>query len=305
MNIPLVLPFPIFFIYLFLKIMIILLTPFALGMIVRIRSQASDKRKVKANKNSDKVAPSQPSPSSDGEDKPEDSYWTRFKRWCSDHSLAIGLGISLVAATLIYVYREDISDLIYGSQPEEGRQAGDKPSSTSSKGKGKSASSEPTSLEGEGVSARSEAQFIARDICRSSFFAEGENIDGETFVLKAQTMGRQIVEMRDYYYHKEVTDQNDLVIQRKLEFFETQFPGIIEKVYITDENLEENITFAENQLNRKPGDRDPAFNKELTLLAQRKQHKNVIKLFNHFYEIVFLYVLEIMEQNPVATSDKN
>ena len=117
MQLPIAIPLPFFFIFLLFKLVIILITPFALGAIVRLRSQGKRKETNSAQK-SDKTNPP-PSPGPDGEDKPEDSYWTRFKKWCSDHSVAIGLGVITLTMALIYVYREEISQLINGQDSPE------------------------------------------------------------------------------------------------------------------------------------------------------------------------------------------
>ena len=123
MSLPIILPIPIFFLIIIIKVILLLIIPFALELIVRLQAQAAHKWMVKIDQNFGQTPPVDPSPSPDGEDKPEDSYWKRFKRWCSDHSLAIGLGIGLISATLIYIYRKDISELIYGNddQPSEGK----------------------------------------------------------------------------------------------------------------------------------------------------------------------------------------
>ena len=121
METPSVLFLSVWFFLVVIKVSIILTAPFALALIVRLRSQGGKKYEEKPSQTSHKTEAPSPSgnPDSDGEDKPDESYWTRFKKWCSDNSVYIGLGCALVTLTLVYIYRENISELFSQDQPPE------------------------------------------------------------------------------------------------------------------------------------------------------------------------------------------
>ena len=251
--------------------MIALSVPFVLGLIVRIRSQAADKRKVKANKNSDKVAPSQPSPSSDGEDKPEDSYWTRFKRWCSEHSLAIGLGISFVAAILIYIYREDISNLVYGSQPEEGEE---KPKS----------SEEAEKKQGEETSILT----VGEALCNEAFFKEGDDINAEAFVEKAENFRRLCLQIDNHYSRKEIHTEKDLMVNQALAYFKDNYRGLFRDRHSSPKALEKGISYFDSQFEKEPKRRNKNFSRELRFLSRNQENRLAKEDYETFLNIVVI-----------------
>ena len=252
MSIPLALPLPFFFIYLFVKFIVILTIPFALGLIVRIRSQAADQRKIQLNQNSDKATPLPPSPDSDGEDKPEDSYWTRFKRWCSEHSLALALGLTFVAATLIYIYREDISNLIYGEKP-------------SGEGKKESTSS-PTEEE-----RKLRILTLVEHTSEEVFFKPKESVNVKTFVQKCKNFTKIFKVMESYYDEKKELTPQDQKAKKTMNMFASKYSGLFIDPRATPEDLKEKTDYFKEQFAKESRYRDANFKRSLELLTQDKE----------------------------------
>ena len=273
MSIPLAIPLPIFFLVIFFKIMIALSAPFVLGLIVRIRYQAADQRKAKVKHSSDKGTATPPSSSSDGEDKPEDGYWTRFKRWCSEHSLAIGLAATLVAAALIYIYREDISNMVYGSESEEGKKK--KP---------------PTILS------------IAERMCSKSFFQEGDDINPETFIEKARNFRKLYLTIEAHYNNKEAYDQTDQVVIKGLAHFRKHHAGILSDLSSDSKSLNTNLKYFDIMFSKEPEQQNKNFKRDLYFLSRDQKSLLAKKDYETLLNIVVLWledrVAGYLQQNP-------
>ena len=284
MQLPIAIPLPFFFIFLLFKLVIILITPFALGAIVRLRSQGKRKETNSAQK-SDKTNPP-PSPGPDGEDKPEDSYWTRFKKWCSDHSVAIGLGVITLTMALIYVYREEISQLINGQDsPEQ-----------------KKDTSPPPAEEEEKAIRDISAKITTRQLCDDSFFSEGETVNGESYVEKAQKFSILLHEIKEHYNAKEVTTELDNVIKRKIAVFEEKFPGLAAAWQADDEALAELAKKVALELSKDPKEWHQSFTQQLAFILRDESKPNSKKWYDGWYNIVLLYVKERIDLNQASTS---
>ena len=267
-----------------------LVAPFVLGLIVRIRSQAADRRKAKVNQSLDKGTPTPPSSSSDGEDKPEDSYWTRFKKWCSEHSVAIGLGITLVAAALIYIYREDISDLVYGSQPQEGS----KSSATSQEG-------EEVELTPERARQKS-ARAGAERLCNYVFFGNNEQVNAHTFQQKSQDFSDLLDMMQQHYAAKENTTDKEEQIKKNIRFFKTKFQNLLSFADASEEKLEQDARFLNEQFGKSVEDQDPTFRSNIKFLLRAEEFPASYKLAGHWFQLTYAYLLDLLEERNRQTS---
>ena len=219
----------------------------------------------------DKGTPTPASSSSDGEDKPEDSYWTRFKRWCSEHSLAIGLGITLVSAALIYIYREEISNLVYGSQPEEG--------------KNKPKSSEEAEKElGEETSILT----VGEAVCNRAFFKEGDDINAEAFVEKAENFRRLCLQIDNHYSRKGIHTEKDLMVSQGLAYFKDNYSGLFRNRHSSSEALEKGISYFDSQFEKEPKRRNKLFSRELRFLSRNQENRLAKEDYEAFLNIVVL-----------------
>ena len=219
----------------------------------------------------DKGTPPPASSSSDGEDKPEDSYWTRFKRWCSEHSLAIGLGITLVAAALIYVYREDISNLVYGSQPEEG------------KNKPKSSEEAEKKLEEE-----TSILTVGEAVCNRAFFKEGDDINAEAFVEKAENFRRLCLQIDNHYSKKENYTEKDLMVSQVLTYLKENYRGLFRDRHSSSEALEKGISYFNSQFEKELKRQNKQFRRELRFLSRNQENRLAKEDYEAFLSIVVL-----------------
>ena len=277
--------------------MIILIAPFALGLIVRLRSQRAAQPKVKVNQASDSRETPPASPGSDGEDKPEDSYWTRFKKWCSEHSLAIGLGITLVVATLIYIYREDISNLVYGGQPEEGKE---KPK-PSEEGKEKPKPSEEGEEEqAEEISILS----LGEDICAKAFFKEDDDVDAKTFVEKAESFRRLCFQIDQHYSKKTVYTDKDSAVSQAFAYFKQEYPGLFVDRHSSPEVLKKDTDFFKSQLSKEPQKQNKYFKREFEFLSRSQKKAQAKEDYETFLNIVILWIEDRIVQSRQQTPEQ-
>ena len=274
MQIPLIIPLPFFFIYLLIKIMIILIAPFALGVIVRLRSQGK-RKETNSTQKSDKTNPP-PSPNPDGEDKPEDSYWTRFKKWCSEHSLAIGLGITLVAATLIYIYREDISRLIHEVKPPENKEEGKK----------------------------AEAEKLTKHACEEVFFKKEDKIDGESYIQKSKKFTKFMQEINLHYENKNDTSKETVNAKRTIKIFLEKYPELFIDSQASSEFLSQKTSFVEGELAKKPEDQNFNFKRNLAFLSCDQNSYVAKQMHGHWCNLMFSYLLDVLDTPSRKTSEQ-
>ena len=281
MSLPIIVPIPIFFLYLLVKFMTILTIPFALGLIVRLQAQGVTKEKIAKKKISDKTPPVDPSPSPDGEDKPEDSYWKRFKRWCSDHSLAIGLGIGLVAATLIYIYRKDISDLVHGSddQASEGKKSKVTPPLTEEEKKHRAA-------------------LLTQKICDKVFFKGDDYLNGATFTEKSRTFSNYFNQIRDHYDKKTNLSDQDKTANRIIKTFQDKYSDLFVDPKANAETFLEKSNYVDKQLAKKPSEQTQSFKRSLAFLL-RDQESHVAKKMEAFWvDLLNYYLMDVKGRPP-------
>ena len=263
MYTPLILPIPILFIYLFLKILALLIAPFALGLIVRLRSQRTAKPQVKVNQSSDKSTPTPPSPSSDGEDRPEDSYWTRFKKWCSEHSLAIGLGITLVAATLIYIYREDISQALYEAKLSEEK--------------------------------KKDAVRLTDHACEEIFFNKKDKINGQNYVEKSKNFTIFFEQINAHYQSKTDTSEETLKAKRILKIFLEKYSELFTDSQATSEVFQKKANFVDKELAKEPKDRHFNFKRALAFLSRNQDSTVAKRMYENWYNLMLSYLLDVLD----------
>ena len=257
-----------------------LIIPFALGTIVRIRSQAADRKMAKSNQDSDKKTPLPPSPDPDGDDTSGDSYWTRFKKWCSDHSLAIGLTIACVTAVLIYAYREEISDLVYGSQTDKAKAP---------------ETDKAEALKNKEILKISKNLLVEKSI-DSVFYKPEEKVSAITFMDKAKAFADILGDMKEHFNSKEITTEQDEVIKKNLSTFEKIYFWIINVSSASGSDLKNVTRYINNQLNTGIKDQDSNFQKQLFFLFANKRFAKQFKHYEQWVKMLSVFYEEKLEE---------
>ena len=265
-----------------------LIIPFALGTIVRIRSQAADRKRAKSNQDSDKKTPLPPSPDPDGDDTSGDSYWTRFKKWCSDHSLAIGLTIACVTAVLIYAYREEISDLVYGSQTDKAKAPETDKAKAPETDKAKA-------LKNKAILKISRNLLVEKSI-DSVFYKPEEKVSVITFMDKAKAFADILGDMKEHFNSKEITTEQDEVIKKNLSKFEKIYFWIINVSSASGSDLKNVTRYINNQLNTEVKDQDSNFQKQLFFLFADKRLEKHFKHYEQWVKMLSVFFEEKLEE---------